>query len=200
MEKEKLKQIIINTKGQIALSQYRINSFLPDSMQTRNLICYAKDSNHNSIAIKFSTNPTLVKEYNLMKEIQHPNIMNVKSFIQTDNFNGIVMPQALGGDLLEYVFNTVLLQSNIRHVMRSVFLSLKYLHNYGIMHRDVKIENLLIMGKTINSEIVLSDFEFATRDRFSRDLFGTPEFIAPEMYKGQICMLKIIIFRFQYYI
>lgn len=200
MDKESLKQKILEAKDQHELSQYQIIDFLPDSMRTRNLICFVEDSKKKSYTIKFSTNKAIEKEYNIMKEIQHPNIMHAHHFIESNNFYGFVMPKAEGGDLLEQFSNSALLQSDIRHVMKSLLSALQFLHEYGIMHRDVKIENLLVMGKTVSSEIVLSDFEFATSDQFSKDLFGVPDFIAPEMFRGQMCMYFFIFFLFQYYI
>lgn len=188
MELDSLMKQVISVKDTPELSRYTIKNFLPDSMQTRNVICFVEDSDKRSYVIKFSKNLYLEREYELMKQICHPNIMSVNSFIKTEEFFGIVMPEAIGGDLLETFSNTIFLQSDVRHVMRCLFNALKYLHQYGIMHRDVKIENLLIMGKNISSNIVLSDFEFATHDKHSRDLFGVPAFVAPEMFRGQICM------------
>jgi len=68
------------------------------------------------------------------------------------------------------------------YVTYQVLQSLKYCHDRGVVHRDLKFENILFNGPTIR----LIDFDLAkVRGVLSNDALGTLEYIAPEMAKGK---------------
>ena len=63
-----------------------------------------------------------------------------------------------------------------------VLLALEYLHSNTIVHRDLKLENILVAA---DGALKLTDFGFAKRIRFrSWTLCGTPEYLAPEVIRG----------------
>ena len=177
------------------ISGYAITGFLPEKFRSRNLVCFAKDKKNNEFAIKFSPDPGAIKhEYEMMTKISHPNIMPANDFIEKDDFSSIVMPKAIGGDLYEVyrsslnIFPYHLLQSQVQNVLRSLFLALDYIHLSGYIHRDVKMENIFIMGKTIDSKVVLGDLDLLVSSNNAKGECGTKGYAAPEILTHQPCM------------
>lgn len=70
-------------------------------------------------------------------------------------------------------------------VAREIALALRYLHNRGIVHRDVKLSNMLYGS----GGVYLTDFDFARppREEFwmGGDYFKTPEYASPEQARGE---------------
>ena len=65
---------------------------------------------------------------------------------------------------------------------------LAYLESQNIIHRDLKLENILFKNKFFSSGVALVDFGFATKQSEYNKLFsrcGTPGFVAPEIYLDQ---------------
>ncbi|GBG33233.1 Protein kinase, putative [Hondaea fermentalgiana] len=74
------------------------------------------------------------------------------------------------------------LESQCRFYTACIVLAIEYMHSQGIIHRDMKPENLLL---TENGYLKLADFGFAkmVHDQRTYSLCGTPEYTAPEVYK-----------------
>jgi len=90
----------------------------------------------------------------------------------------------VGGSLLErinYCRGLSDIQSKI--IMRGILQGLSYLHKYGIMHRDIKLENIML--RSLDSwEVVIVDFGLAVMngdEDYIHYRCGTPGYIAPEV-------------------
>jgi calcium-dependent protein kinase len=62
------------------------------------------------------------------------------------------------------------------------------LHLKNIVHRDLKLENLLLSDKTADAEIKLIDFGLSKRCKINEDLHskvGTPIYVSPEVIEGK---------------
>lgn len=175
------------------LDGYTLGNFLPEKFKSRNLICFATDPKGNPCAIKFSVDHSTIKhEIDMMNLFSNINIMQATGFIERDDFCGIVMPKADGGDLLEVSSNSTLTESQIQHILFSLFSALQNIHSAGYIHLDVKLENIFVMGKNINSNIVLGDLELTTKPKKLNKICGTDGYIAPEIYKSQKSMYLMI--------
>lgn len=92
--------------------------------------------------------------------------------IETPPYIGIILEYASGGELFDYILNHRYLKD---HTARKLFAQLVsgvgYLHKKGIVHRDLKLENLLLDR---NKNIVITDFGFANtfdpRDELDEDI------------------------------
>ena len=73
-----------------------------------------------------------------------------------------------------------------RAIVLSLCGALAHLHELGIMHRDVKPENVLIPSKGLEGEVKLTGFSSASLQTNALSLVGTPEFMAPEMLLAQM--------------
>ncbi|KAE8611848.1 hypothetical protein XENTR_v10012618 [Xenopus tropicalis] len=73
------------------------------------------------------------------------------------------------------------------NVIRQVLEAVAYLHSLCIVHRNLKLENLLYFNRMKNSKIVISDFHLAKVETSSliKEPCGTPEYLAPEVVARQ---------------
>ena len=75
-------------------------------------------------------------------------------------------------------------EKTILNIIHNLLLGLKHLHSKGIMHRDLKLENILMRSKDNVEDIVIVDFGLASFVDQKNLLYrrcGTPGFVAPEI-------------------
>ncbi|CAN8072172.1 unnamed protein product, partial [Agarophyton chilense] len=152
---------------------------------------------HEPVAIKMvprlrRENEThfLAREVQILLSIAHPNIVRTLDvFVRTRRIH-FVMEYLPGGELFDFISqNTHFTELHAAAVMTDLLNALHYLHTRNIVHRDVKLENLLCTSTTWPLNVKLADFGFAnyvnSRDRPILNSFvGTPYYIAPEMLRG----------------
>jgi len=89
---------------------------------------------------------------------------------------------AAGGDLFSLLMRQACLEEfEVRWLVKQIVSAISYLHAKGIVHRDLKLENILLMGPNIAHRIVVSDFGcagLASRGRMKSKV-GTLEYQAP---------------------
>ncbi len=126
------------------------------------------------------------REIEILKTIHHPNIVHLLENIETEKYIGIVLEYASGGELFDFILQRRYLRESMASKLFAQLVSgVSYLHAKGIVHRDLKLENLLLDR---NGGIIISDFGFANRFDFtsaSNDMMatscGSPCYAAPEL-------------------
>lgn len=79
--------------------------------------------------------------------------------VETDRYIGIILEYASGGELFDHILKHRYLKDNAARKLFSQLISgVGYLHKKGIVHRDLKLENLLLDGQR---NIIITDFGFA---------------------------------------
>ena len=127
------------------------------------IICFSQ------VAIKLirkdtiGNNPTRLakihREVQILKGLSHPNIVRLHEMSETERHIGIVLEYASGGELFEYILNHRYLKDQpARRLFAQLVSGVGYLHKKGIVHRDLKLENLLLDR---NKNIIITDFGFA---------------------------------------
>lgn len=112
-----------------------------------------------SVASNPSRLPKIEREISILKELSHPNIVRLHEMAETDRFIGIVLEYASGGELFDYILNQRYLKDPAaRRLFAQLVSGVGYLHKKGIVHRDLKLENLLLDR---NRNIIITDFGFA---------------------------------------
>ena len=108
-------------------------------------------------------NPTrmakIKREVNILRQLNHPNIVQLHKMEESEHHYGIVLEYASGGELFDYILNHRYLKDNAaRRLFAQLISGVGYLHKKGIVHRDLKLENLLLDR---NRNIIITDFGFA---------------------------------------
>ncbi|KAL6876753.1 Ca2+ transporter [Trichoderma novae-zelandiae] len=99
------------------------------------------------------------REVTILRGIHHPNIVRLIDMVETDRYIGIILEYASGGELFDYILNHRYLKDNsARRLFSQLVSGVGYLHKKGIVHRDLKLENLLLDR---NRNIIITDFGFA---------------------------------------
>eukprot|EP00834_Sanchytrium_tribonematis_P001510 NODE_38_length_35257_cov_0.939047.p4 type:complete len:575 gc:universal NODE_38_length_35257_cov_0.939047:16723-18447(+) len=133
---------------------------------------YLLKRNDSKFALK--TNPS-VREVEFLKRTQHSNIIKLLN----NHPQGIIL-EICAGDL-QHVFDSHI---NIDHLidlwMFQLLDALSYLSSNNIVHRDVKLANILLNE---NFDVKLSDFGLAIDSNESVELSGTPNYLSPELLK-----------------
>ncbi|KAJ1992210.1 Protein kinase [Dimargaris cristalligena] len=127
----------------------------------------------------------LVNEIIVMKESQHPNIVNyIESFLIHSMELWVVMEYMEGGALTDIIDNNNLSERQIATICFEVTKGLQHLHSQSIIHRDIKSDNIL-MG--IEGQVKITDFGFCAKlsEAHSKrsTMVGTPYWMAPEVVK-----------------
>ncbi|PWY92029.1 kinase-like protein [Aspergillus heteromorphus CBS 117.55] len=103
--------------------------------------------------------PKIYREISILRELAHPNIVRLHEMVETDRHIGIIMEYASGGELFDHILNNRYLKDNAaRRLFAQLVSGVGYLHKKGIVHRDLKLENLLLDR---NRNIIITDFGFA---------------------------------------
>ena len=117
----------------------------------------------------------------MAERLNHPNTVRFIDTFKTQNAQYIFMEFCDEGDLLKFIpkFNKekfgidyvvkTLKEDDARYVIREVVLGLNYLNSNLIMHRDIKLENIMVKKKPSayrneDGQIQISDFEFKVGD------------------------------------
>ncbi|XP_055470771.1 sperm motility kinase X-like [Psammomys obesus] len=132
---------------------------------------------------KGSNEPNNETEIDIIKVLEHPNIIKLFHIINTREHTYMVMEHAAHGDLVSHIEKVGCLQEKqAQHIFTQVVCAVHYCHNNGIAHRDIKLDNILLDGK---GNIKLCDFGLAIRvtdGQMVLGFCGTVEYCAPELF------------------
>eukprot|EP00730_Choanoeca_flexa_P005513 TRINITY_DN11963_c0_g1_i5.p2 TRINITY_DN11963_c0_g1~~TRINITY_DN11963_c0_g1_i5.p2 ORF type:complete len:618 (+),score=95.81 TRINITY_DN11963_c0_g1_i5:3871-5724(+) len=128
----------------------------------------------------------LDREVSIMKRLHHPNIVQLYEVIDTETTLYLVMEYASGGEVFDYlVSHGRMKEKEARTRFRQIVSAIQYCHSKGIVHRDLKAENLLL-DKDL--QIKIADFGFANlydKDVKLNTFCGSPPYAAPELFQGR---------------
>ncbi|KAF4682900.1 hypothetical protein FOZ60_010009 [Perkinsus olseni] len=128
-------------------------------------------------------------EREILLQLYHPCIVQFVKTFQDEKYVSYLsgryfLTEFLGGGDL---FNAIreignLSEFQVRYYAASIVLAIEYLHEKGIMYRDLKPENLLL---DFEGSVKLVDFGCCKQAARSYTLMGTPEYLAPEVILGR---------------
>lgn len=125
---------------------------------------------------------SLTREIHHHRRLHHPHVLQLFEVIQTESYIWMILELCAGGELYDYVISRgKLSEMEACSMFGQICLGLAYIHDQGIVHRDLKLENILLDE---NHNIKLSDFGF-TREYQPHQLLqtkcGTIAYSAPEV-------------------
>ncbi|KAM3133879.1 hypothetical protein pb186bvf_013994 [Paramecium bursaria] len=163
---------------------YRLENIIGQGQFAQVRICRHIDRNQRyavKIYNKSRLDQTLLdninKEIQLLKIINHRNIIQIRDNFENEKQIYIVMDYISSLSLQDFIKDRVLTEQQIKIIFKQLVSAIQYLHSQFISHRDIKLENILY-----GQQIVLIDFGFAIQtDRQLTIPCGTPEYMSPEL-------------------
>ena len=131
-------------------------------------------------------------EIDILKKLSHPNIVKIYEFYVSENHYYIITEFCKEGELFSYIKNKYS-ERQLAVLFYQVFSGLWYLHENKILHRDIKLENIMISGKEKDNStgeelfwVKIIDFGTAKifeKNKKEKDVVGSSYYIAPEVLK-----------------
>ena len=134
----------------------------------------------------------LINEINILKKLSHPNILKIIEFYQSEHSYYIITDHCSNGELydqIKYKYN----ENQLAVLFYQMLSGIAYLHAHNIVHRDLKLENILIseieVDKRTNDRyfwIKIIDFgtaKFFDKNKKEKSVVGSSYYIAPEVLK-----------------
>ncbi|XP_021711424.1 calcium/calmodulin-dependent protein kinase type IV isoform X3 [Aedes aegypti] len=135
--------------------------------------------------VKKGDRRNIEREVHMMNVLRHPKIAQLYGAYEFDRTFCMVMELVEGGELFDRVLDEkfILTEKACSIFMRQICDAIGYIHSNNIVHLDLKPENILCLTESGN-RIKIIDFGLAREydpDNKLQVLFGTPEFVAPEV-------------------
>ena len=142
-------------------------------------------------------------ELNILRSLNHPNIVHLEDLKVDNKYYYIVMEYINGGSLTDCLKNYQKRNNGksfpeeiVQYLMRQIVDAVKYLHDKNIIHRDLKLDNIMVSFNNdydknnlimLNSTIKIIDFglaiELTQNNNVASSVLGTPRNMAPVILK-----------------
>ncbi|CAD8146346.1 unnamed protein product [Paramecium octaurelia] len=180
--------------NQISNGNYSKGYLIEDDKQ-RQFVCKSFQKADLQMVIKLKD--SVIGEILLLRQVNHPNVIKLFEIHEDSKNIYLIYEWAMGELFQEFqqikAKKSRFTEQQVSNIMRQIFLGLSYIHSLNIMHRDIKLENILIKDQ---SSIVIADFGLAAKKlpKFEFKKYGTPGYIAPEVLNLKVYNEKVDIF------
>ncbi|XP_034542356.1 death-associated protein kinase 2 isoform X2 [Notolabrus celidotus] len=126
------------------------------------------------------------REVDILQQIQHPNIVALHDVFENRTDVVLILELVSGGELFDFLAQKESLsEEEATQFIKQILHGVQYLHSKRIIHFDLKPENIMLLDSNVSlPRIKLIDFGLAHKIEAGEDfknIFGTPEFVAPEI-------------------
>jgi len=150
---------------------------------------------HRSAAIKSDRRQRFEREAAAMSRLSHPNLVSIIDFGSLDDVPYLVMDYHPGASLKKVLEGGALRPGRAVFIARQLLAGLASAHASGVVHRDLKPDNVLIVGKPGEDLVKILDFGVAKLlegdggpselSVMASTLLGTPEYMSPEQARSE---------------
>ena len=135
------------------------------------------------LVLKGRTRQKLMNEIKIHKSLAHENIVKFFSYFEDEGFIYIILEICTCESLSAVLRRRKrLMELEVQSYMKQILEGLKYLHSLKIIHRDIKLGNILLNQRM---EVKIADFGLSTKLEYEgerkRTICGTPNYMAPEI-------------------
>uniref|UniRef100_A0AC11CSF8 Serine/threonine kinase 33 n=1 Tax=Ovis aries TaxID=9940 RepID=A0AC11CSF8_SHEEP len=160
---------------------------------TEGKIPHIRMDNGAAIQAGSSAVKLLEREVDILKSVKHEHIIHLEQVFETPKKMYLVMELCEDGELKEILDRKGHFSENeTRWIIQSLASAIAYLHNNDIVHRDLKLENIMVKSSFIdannemNLNIKVTDFGLAVKKHGRSEVMlqttcGTPIYMAPEV-------------------
>lgn len=127
----------------------------------------------------------LVREVHISFNLKHKNIIKCYNTLESKNNYYIIFEYCSGGDMEKYMKRQKKIElGEALYFMRQIRDAYRYLLSQNILHRDIKLENILLEDDK-NYVVKLSDFGCSKVDPIGTTICGTPKYMALEVMESE---------------
>lgn len=133
---------------------------------------------------KYYSSNYYLNELLMVQRLNHPNILKLYEMLEDSSNYYISSYYCEGGNLAKRIKrNESFTESDVAKIIFQVFSGLAHCHEHNVMHRDLKLENILL-EKPDDLNIKIADFGLACLidDKDNGGVCGTPSYMAPEIF------------------
>lgn len=186
--------------GVRANDYYRFDEILGEGTYSVVYLAESRSEKEHWVAIKVIEKTSLSgkedmtwlieREIRIMTILDHPHIIHLNEVFEETDSICLVMELAKGGEIFDRLIELgSFSERETAALIVQLLCALNYLHELGIVHRDLKLENLLYYDDTEDSKIMMADFglsEWVWEINENSPLCGTPGYMAPEVIDKNI--------------
>ena len=163
-----------------------------------NILYATKKINRAPIDMNSKRKGYFETEINIMKVLNHPNIIKLTDLKKDKNYYYVVMEYANGGDL-DYCLKVYIKKYNrpfpeeiVKYLMKQIVEAVAYIHSNNIIHRDIKLTNILVNFDSekdkldlnmMKAKIKITDFAVSKIAKQTFTVVGTPSYMDPLLLK-----------------
>ncbi|KAL0271844.1 UNVERIFIED_CONTAM: hypothetical protein PYX00_008810 [Menopon gallinae] len=141
----------------------------------------------NMIELTASERQLAFNEVQMLRILSHPNIISYYRSFEKDGMLLIEMEYADGGTLARFLSQQLqpIKEIDIILMFKQIVSAIKYMHDFNILHRDLKTANVFLTKERI---VKVGDFgisKMITTLAQAHSVLGTPYYISPEMCEGK---------------
>ncbi len=143
------------------------------------------------VAPHLSEDPNFEQRFRLearvLRNLEHPNIMPVEDYGELEGYAFLAMPFLKVGTLTDRLLEGPVSPHYGALLVQQISDALQYLHDEGVIHRDVKPSNILLdeQGNALLSDFGLARLQESHASLTGAMMVGTPAFISPEQARGE---------------
>ena len=129
------------------------------------------------------------EEIKILKTINHPNIVKLYDYYETNKNNYIIMEYIKGGTLKQYLEKyKIINESKVKEIIFYLLNAIEHLHKNFIIHRDIKLDNIMLENENNLSSLKIIDFGLSMsfnnncdNNENTNNFCGTILYLSPEL-------------------